>query len=655
MHERSTVLIVDDDPRMCDSVKALLRHQGYDLNTCNSGNKAVEYIEKNAVDLVLLDMMMPDMDGHQIMDFLGQRRPETLVIVITGHASMESAIKSMKRGAYDYIRKPFDPDELLATVEHALDHKKLKDENAILNGKLELSEERYRYLVQSSPDIIYTLDEKGNFKFINRAVERLLNFKIEQLIGKHYTSIIYEEDLEKAKWFFNERRTGDRTATGIKLRLKVGSEGNGLKHYEVRHITIELKSNGIYDTSPTEKDKRFLGTYGVARDISDRKRLEDQLQQARKMEAIATLAGGIAHEFNNALVGILGNLELLQVELPAIESITKYSETMRDSIHRMAHLTNQLLAYAQGGKYHSKIISLNDFLKDTLLLLKHDINPSIRVETDLSNDTHPIEADITQMQMVLSALINNAVEAMEGKGRILIATRNEEVDENFAKDNPHLKLGPYVRLTVDDDGKGMDEESRQRVFDPFFTTKFQGRGLGMAAVYGVVKNHNGWVSVDSELGKWTTVHIYLPAIEGHPEESDVPKMESVKGSGTILVIEDEEMVMDVSREVLETLNYRVLGAKIGEEAIHIARSFDGDIDLAILDIVLPDMGGKAIYPRLMEARPNLKVIVCSGYSINGPAQDILDAGAQDFIQKPYTIATISRKIKEVMEGSRRET
>lgn len=650
MPNMSSVLIVDDDPRMCDSLKDLLGNQGYNLETCTSGKKAVEYIKNNPVDIVLLDMIMPDMDGYQILDFINSQCPGTLGIVITGHATMESAIGSLRRGAHDYIRKPFEPEELLTTVENALKIKYLKDENRSLSGKLMLSEERYRYLVQNSPDIIYTLDEKGNFMFINRTVERLLNFRTDQLIGQHYTSIVYDEDLEQAKWFFNERRTGDRAASGIKLRLKVGVESDDFKQCEVRHITIELKSNGIYDKPPSEKDKKFLGTYGVARDISDRKRLEDQLQQARKTEAIGTLAGGIAHEFNNALVGIAGNLELLQMDLPEIENIPKYTGAMKESTYRMANLTNQLLAYAQGGKYHSKTISLNDFINETLLLLQHNIDSRIRVETDLSNDIYNIDADVTQMQMVLSALINNSTEAIEGKGRIRIITRDSEIDEKTAKEIPHLKPGSYVHVTVEDDGKGMDEESRHRIFDPFFTTKHQGRGLGMSAVYGIIKNHKGWISVDSELGKGTAVQIYLTAVKTPIEEHEVPKKEPIKGTGTVLVIEDEKNVLYVNRTMLEKLGYRVLEAQTGKDAIDIVKTFDGDIDLVLLDIRLPDMEGGKIYPIIKETRPSLKVIVCSGYSIDGPAQAILDAGAQEFIQKPYSFATLSEKLKEVLDN-----
>ena len=217
---------------------------------------------------------------------------------------------------------------------------------------------------------------------------------------------------------------------------------------------------------------------------------------------------------------------------------------------------------------------------------------------------------------------------------------------------PGLKPGNYAYLSVTDDGKGMDEETRNRIFEPFFTTKFEGRGFGMAAAYDIVKNHDGWISVDSELDKGTIVKIYLPAVET-PVKEDVkpkPKTEWIKGKGTILVIDDEEAVMNISRAMLKRMGYRVLEAKTWQEAIDVAQTFDGDIDLAMLDILLPGMGGESIYPLLMKVRPNLKVIVFSGYSIDGPAQNILDAGAEGFIQKPFTMAELSEKLKKILES-----
>ena len=394
------------------------------------------------------------------------------------------------------------------------------------------------------------------------------------------------------------------------------------------------------------------------RSREEKERLEAQLQQANKMEAIAILAGGIAHEFNNTLMGIMGNIELLKMNLSEDEGNDKYLERMKRSGHRMSGLTAQLLAYAEGGKYQPKDLKLDDFVIETLPILQHDLSPEVRVETHLPKDISYIKADNAQMQMVLSAILANSNEAIEDVGLIRIVAENKDIDEGFIKQhagltagiNLGLKPGPYVCLTVEDDGEGMDEETKDGIFEPFFTTKFQGRGMGMAAVHGIVRNHDGWISVDSELDKGTVVRIYLPATEIEVEKPRKAKVEVSTGSGTILMIEDEDVVIEVTQAMLEMLGYRVMVAKTGKDAIHIAETFDGQIDLALLDIKLPDIDGRNLYPLIMKARSDLKVVVFSGYSIDGPAREILDAGAQDFIQKPFSIATLSEKLKEVLEG-----
>jgi two-component system cell cycle sensor histidine kinase/response regulator CckA len=252
------------------------------------------------------------------------------------------------------------------------------------------------------------------------------------------------------------------------------------------------------------------------RDMRDWKRAEEkkrnpesQPQTDQSMEALGTLAGGIAHQFNNALFGILGNIELLKFDFPDNRALDKYVKSMEASVRRMTQLTGQLLAYARGGKYEPKIFSLHDFILKTLPSLLHDILPDIRVETALQGDLTLVKADQHQIRIVLSALLNNAVEAIKGPGQIRILMRNEEL----AEPGQNLPPGPFISLIIEDDGKGMNKKTKDRIFEPFFSTKLHGRGLGMAAVYGIVKNHDGWISVESEPGIGTDVRIYLPVVK----------------------------------------------------------------------------------------------------------------------------------------------
>lgn len=403
------------------------------------------------------------------------------------------------------------------TVTDISDRKKAEE-------ALRESEEKFRAIAESAQDAIFCKDSECRYTFVNPAMEKLSGCPGSQIRRKRAQDFLRPREasvIEKADL---------RTLSGEIVRCERGLVINGEERtFNVIQVPLQDAAGGIF------------GLSGIARDITETKRMEARLRQTHKAEAISTLAGGIAHEFNNALSYITGNIELLEMNGHEKENIGKYSKPMKDAAYRMADLTGQLLAYARGGRYQSRIISPSDFVNNTLPLLKHTIGPAIRLDTDLPENVLNMKADMTQMQMVLSALLSNASEAIDGKGRIGISTRNEQVDHAFAQKYAGMKPGRYIKLTVRDNGKGMDEQTRKKVFEPFFTTKFQGRGLGMAAVYGIVKNHGGWISIESEIGKGTCVRIYLPAVEGRAEERAKPSRKIVRGTGTILVVEDDHI------------------------------------------------------------------------------------------------------------------
>jgi nitrogen-specific signal transduction histidine kinase/CheY-like chemotaxis protein len=404
------------------------------------------------------------------------------------------------------------------------------------------------------------------------------------------------------------------------------------------------------------RDGKYYGALAFAVDITDSERselekyrLSTRLQQAQKMEAIATLAGGVAHQFNNALAVIMGNLELIQMEDLPDEKLHRYIDPIGQAGQKMVQLTGQLLAYARGGKFQTQTIEAHTFVKETLRLVKHSIAPNVEIQTDLDKDTDHIDVDLTQMQMLLAAILSNASEAMDGEGLVSIRLKNTRIGPKECKDNPGLKPGRYVLLRIADNGRGMDEQTRHRIFEPFFTTKFQGRGLGMAAVYGIMKKHGGFVYVDSVTGEGTTVSIYLKGTEPKPSVAEKVEAFEIQRSGTALIVEDEHLVMEVNRTIVEKLGYHVLEARTGEEAINLAKSYEGRIDFILLDVILPDMDGSHIYPLLIEARPGIKVIVCSGFALDGPARQILESGAESFVQKPFTMAALSAVLKKIFK------
>jgi len=635
---KANIMIVEDEAIVGEELKISLEDMGYTVTSINkSGEQAIEKAEQDCPDLILMDIRLKGrMDGIEAAERI-RSRLEIPVVFLTAYADDDKLERAKLTIPFGYILKPFQDRDLKVAIDMALYVAKVDNKRKQTEEALRESEERYQLATKGGNVGVWDWNLTTGDMFISANLKAMLGYDDSEINhieewGKH----VYAEDTEAVMKEANACIEGVKKDYHIEYRM-IHKDGS---------IRWFLASGKVL-RDESGKPIRFFGT---GTDITKLKNLENQLRQAQKMEAIAVLAGGIAHQFNNALSPITANIDMLELDFPDEEKIATYTKQMKGSAVRMTLLSDQLLAYARGGKYQGRILSVSDFMRDALPLIKYTVDPAIQIDADIPRDIFNIKADITQMQMVLSAILSNASEAIKGEGRIRITCKNEMITDERAKDFPGLKPDPYVKLKIEDDGKGMDEETKSRIFEPFFTTKFQGRGLGMAAAYGIIKNHDGWISVDSELGKGTTVNIFLPATEAKVKELKKPKIESAKGAGTILVIEDEEMVMDITRALLERLDYRVLVAKTGNEAINIVKTFDGDIDLAILDIVLPDMNGKSIYPRIMEARPNLKVLVCSGYSIDGPAQEILNAGAQDFIQKPFSMAKLSEKLKEVLEG-----
>jgi len=383
-------------------------------------------------------------------------------------------------------------------------------------------------------------------------------------------------------------------------------------------------------------------------DITERKRLESQLLQAQKMEAIGTLAGGIAHDFNNILMGIQGIASLMMLDFDPSQPQYERLKLIEDQVKRGADLTKQLLGFARGGRYEVKPTNINEIIEKSSSMFGRT-RKEIAVHRKYEKDIWTLEVDQGQMEQVFLNLYVNAWQAMPGGGSIYLETQNVVLEEH-----DHLpglnRPGRYVKVSVSDTGMGMDEKTRERIFDPFFTTKGIGRGtgLGLAMVYGIIKGHGGVIHVYSEPGHGTTFHIHLPASEKSVVKEKTVSGAILKGTETILLVDDEKMVLEVSKEILESLGYRVFAAGSGQEAIGVYMEKKGRIDLVILDMIMPGMSGGETFDRLREIHPGIAVLLSSGYSVNGQAQEILDRGCRGFLQKPFTTEILSKKIRETL-------
>jgi len=494
------------------------------------------------------------------------------------------------------------------------------------------SEEKYRILVENANDAIY-IAQDGVIKFPNPKAEELTGYSAEEAAEMPFVNFIHPEDREMVFASYQRRLKGEEPPSpySFRIRNKAGEE-----------LLVQLNSVLVtWEGRPA--------TLNFLRDITQQKKLEAQLQQSQKMEAIGTLAGGIAHDFNNILMGIQGHVSLMSLDTNSDHPHSEHLKGIEALVIRAADLTRQLLGFARGGKYEVKPTDLNNLIKKSSEMFGRT-KKEITIRRKYQKNIWTVEVDRGQIEQVFLNLYVNAWQAMDRGGELYLQTENTTLDESYVKPF-QVKPGNYVKITVTDTGEGMDEETQRRIFDPFFTTKETGggTGLGLASAYGIIKNHGGIINVYSEKGKGTTFTIYLPASEKEiPKEKKGPEG-VLKGKETVLLIDDEDMIIEVGEEILKSLGYKVMIARSGKEAIEIYKENKDKIDMVIMDMIMPEMSGGKTYDLLKEINPNIKVLLSSGYSINGQATEIMERGCDGFIQKPFNMEQLSRKMREILD------
>ena len=373
------------------------------------------------------------------------------------------------------------------------------------------------------------------------------------------------------------------------------------------------------------------------------------------MEAIGTLASGIAHDFNNILQIISGYIQLMKARPEAPAGSGKYLDDIEPAVDRAIELVRQLLTFSRKGDQRTRPIDLNAEVTQTLKILERTIPKMVTITTRLADDLYTINADASQMDQVLMNLASNAVDAMSSHGELTVETENAKLDAEYCRANLGVEPGEYVLLRLSDNGRGMDQGTLAHIFEPFFTTKGvgEGTGLGLSTVYGIVKGHGGHIRCESEPGTGTVFSIYLPALgdvaPGNGLEAG-DQVEMPQGDETILLVDDEQAILDIGRDILERHGYKVITAENGETALEIYRRSDGNIDLVILDLGMPGMGGHSCLGEILRINPEAKAVIASGYSINGRAKMTVELGAGGFISKPYSLVEMLRKIRQVLDS-----
>jgi PAS domain S-box-containing protein len=501
---------------------------------------------------------------------------------------------------------------------------------------LRMSEEKYRDLFEYANDVIYTHDLQGNFLSVNQKAEQITGYVRDEVVKLNIGQIIAPEYIELAKSSIIKKLNGESTNTVYELEVicKDGSKR-----------ALEVNTRLIY------QGQRPVGVQGIARDVSERKQLEEQLRQSQKMEAVGRLAGAVAHDFNNLLTAILGYSQLLLRRLDPNGPMRKELVEIEKAGQRAAALTNQLLAFSRKQVFQPQVLNLNLVVADIEKMLQRLIGEDIELRAILDPALGPTKADRGRIEQVIMNLVVNSRDAMPRGGQLTIYTANVELDDVHIEAKP----GSYIMLAVADTGSGMDKETQSHIFEPFFTTKEPGKGtgLGLSTVYGIVKQSGGYITCQSEPRQGTVFRIYLPRIEEPSErlEGQMPMSEALLGHETILLVEDDDAVRELTHQMLEMNGYAVLEASNAQDALSICRQRTLPIPLLITDVVMPLTNGPELVQQVLQLRPETKVLYISGYTDNPLALRSKAEGSLPLLQKPFTPEGLTRKVREILDSA----
>ena len=520
-------------------------------------------------------------------------------------------------------------------------------EEAVNRSRWEGEREFLRQVIDAVPAFISVKDGEGRFELANKSLAKAWGTTTDRIIGRRLA------DLNPNKEEVLRMQADDREVMRSRGKKFTPEEKVTLSDKSVQWLSVQkvplTNREGVCDRVVT------VGTdiTHLKKSDEEKKKLQKQLVQVQKMEAIGTLAGGIAHDFNNILMGVQGHISLLLYDLKPEHPHREKLENIESYIRRGAELTKQILGFAQGGKYDVKPTDINELLGKSAELFSRT-RKEIGLGKQFENNLWSVDVDQGQMDQVFLNLFINASQAMPGGGNLDLKTENCVFGE--AEPRPvGMAAGRYVKISVSDNGIGMDNQTLERVFEPFFTTKpkTEGTGLGLASAYGIIKNHGGSIHVASEPGKGTTFTIYVPATERRPAIGEKRKDEIFTGWETVMVVDDEAINISVMKEMLEMLHYRVLPVGSGQEAVAVYMEKGKEIDLVILDMIMPGINGGRTFDILREINPDVAVILASGYSADGEARTILNRGCLGFIQKPFHLQELSRKVRAVLDRKAR--
>ena len=631
-----SILIVEDEKIIAKGIEKRLKSLGYTVaGMAATGEEALEKIGALRPDLLLMDINLgAGMDGVAAAEIV-RVRFDLPVVFLTAFSDDATLQRAKLTEPFGYILKPYEDQDLRTAIEIGLYKHRM-------DRRVRENEQWLAATLGSIGDGVIAIDGRGCVRFLNALAERLTGWPAADAAGRNVTEmfrIVEEKSRETVRNpALDALRTGESTelAPNTLLIDRAGGE------------------RPIDDSAAPIRgvDGTVAGAVLVFRDITERRRLEDHLRQAQKMEAIGRLAGGIAHDFNNIITIISGFCEfLLSGDYPEA-SRGQFVRNIRDASDRAASLTQQIMAFSRKQLLVPRVLDLNTVVAEMGALVKRLIGSNIEFVTELAPDLAPVKADPTQIGQVFLNLAANARDAMPKGGRLVVTTSNVVLDESTTRDYPDVAPGRYALLAIADNGVGMGEAVLAHIFEPFFTTKAVGRGtgLGLATVYGIVKQSGGHVAVASRPGEGTLFRIYLPTVEAAAAPAATPDRAPTKrGDETILLVEDEDTVREMMKLVLKSNGYEVLEAEDGAVALEIARAHPGTIHLLMTDLMMPRLSGRELADRLVAEKRVGRVLFMSGYTEDVLARQDVASSSADFLHKPFTLDGLTAKIREVLD------
>jgi two-component system cell cycle sensor histidine kinase/response regulator CckA len=606
------VLLVEDNPGDARLLTELVRDTGagqWKLVHVDRLSAALDRLSREPFDVILLDLSLPDADGLDTVIRAHGEAPRIPIVVLTGHDDEALAVRAVRAGAQDYLVKGrMDGDLLVRSIRYASERGRAVE-------ALERREEHYRSLIENSMDLISILNLDGTIRYASPSHERLLGYPLDELVGRNVLSFVHSDDKD-----------------GVQMAMLNGNKGRPLE-CRIRHADGSWRMLESFSRDLSQ----VAGVNGMvvnARDITERKRLEEQLHHSQRLEAVGRLAGGVAHDFNNLLMVITGYSHMLLDAMHPSDPARQDLEQVVKASERATDLTRQLLAFSRRQGVRASLVNLNVLVQEMDRMLRRVLGEEIELIVRLAPELKTVRADPGQIEQVILNMVVNARDAMPSGGQLRIETRN---------------AGPpnrdCVTISISDTGIGMDSQVLSRVFEPFFTTKAHGTGLGLATSYGIIQENGGDLRVDSVPARGTTFYIELPVTEATPEDRELPDAKRAPlGTETILLVEDEDPVRRVLETMLKRHGYQVLASASSKDALAAAEQHRGEIHLLITDIMLPGMSGRKMAECLTARRPDMKVLYVSGY---GDAQAENDDAR--FLQKPFSTEELATKIREILK------